>query len=305
MARSPFIENWLDHQKVDWQYIAEMPIESIDKEKSLANQSRLGEKLDKNYVDRLIQAKIDQMLIPALIGHYEGSKIVLNDGNHRLDAAVAVGDKAIDVYLIKGDDSRGQERITRAANLPGSKGMPHEHVIEHAKWYVRDRGWAIKAAAAYWGLKEYVLKAALDVDAARLRMGELGVSEKKHSAAMMMRIADIPSNPVATEMEKLVSEARLTVEEASPHISKVRQARSDLDGIKMVKEWRKGYADRIGAIPPVGTKKPLRSLTPERKFMRGLRQVVWASEDLSDYIPGSDAMALIDAAIARLVRMRR
>jgi hypothetical protein len=127
--RWPLVEQWLDGEKIKWQFEEGFPISKIDLKASLLNQARF-EQLDKEKVEAIGKAAIENKGdVPAVIGYFMDSGLIkLCDGNSRSQALNNVGFKKVDLYLLLTHDEMTIDTVTRSANdiLNGNRNLPKD-----------------------------------------------------------------------------------------------------------------------------------------------------------------------------------
>jgi disulfide oxidoreductase YuzD len=110
-------EQWLDSIGVKYQKL-NLRLASIDVEKSLRNQARVGEPVNKDVVAVYAEAYRKGDVFPPIIVFDDGHKLVtVADGNHRTQAALSVGLEQHPAYLVEQPTPAQQARMLYEANL--------------------------------------------------------------------------------------------------------------------------------------------------------------------------------------------
>jgi hypothetical protein len=163
-AASSDVERWISSFGVEFELFDAVPIDVIDEEASLRNQARRLP-LDKDVVTVYGQAMRAGATFPAVVGYFNGSSIIIADGNHRTWGAKSAGAHTIAVYVLdlEPGDSRINDMIASANPTLNGKGATDEDRIRHAIGRV-DAGTSIAAAARLCGVSDSTLKKHLDVE---------------------------------------------------------------------------------------------------------------------------------------------
>lgn len=97
----PKIEAYLDKKGVSWQFHPGVDPDQFDSNKSLNNQARF-QAIDEKRVDQYAEAMKRGDEFPPVIAHGHMGKLVIADGNHRMQSAIKAK-KPLNVYVINGD----------------------------------------------------------------------------------------------------------------------------------------------------------------------------------------------------------
>lgn len=249
------IEAWLDERGVTYEYVPDFPLADIDRERSLANQARMGEPIRQAVRERYAEAMRRGEQFPPIVLARAGAraKVVVVDGNHRFVAAVDdVGAATHPAYVIH---ARPDARVVTALTLESNSrhGLPsdEEERIQHAIYLIRSGAANHKVAAA-------MVNAPLEKVQRRwekVKADDRAVStevprsawEALTSAAVKARLAQVSTDEGFVEAAKLAAAAGLTVAEVDELVGELNRNRSAAKQVALVKSLRRSLRDRIAA----------------------------------------------------------
>ncbi|HKE98546.1 MAG TPA: ParB N-terminal domain-containing protein [Actinomycetes bacterium] len=282
--RDAGIEAWLrsfglTEAQVRWQ--PGTPLAAFDLSTSVRNQARLEGKLDKEYVAALARSLVDGAKLPPLIAYRGRNGLVVIDGNHRLRAALDVGETVFDVYLIETDDLNLLELMTRTCNAAtGGKPISREHVYEQAL-VLLDAGHSLTEVAQRLRLNDSTLRDHKRERVAARRLKDIGVQGwdgiKPSTAAVL---APLQSDEVLRSAAELVVKAGLTHTAASELVERLKVAGSEANALAIVRAEREAYRSKLQDAAGGRSTEP-KALRIER-WLRSIEKTLRAGEDPDD-----------------------
>lgn len=182
-VRNPQAEALLDEMGFEWR-LDLIRIDSIDRERSLANQARFTP-LDTEYVETLVRAGEAGAIYPAIIvgiNGQKGSKCITADGNHRREMALTLERELIWAYVAEYDDFDQFLSLSYIANSR-LNGRPNslEEKVAHAASFV-DKGVPKNAAAIQCGVSPRQIDTYRGARTARERFKRLGIGDRSFSS---------------------------------------------------------------------------------------------------------------------------
>jgi hypothetical protein len=194
-AASTDVERWIGSFGVGYELFDAVPLDVIDKEARLRNQAR-RQPLDRDVATVYGQAMRAGAIFPPVVGYFNGTRIVLVDGNHRFAGAEIVKAEFISVYVLELEpgDPRINDMVASAnATLNGHSATDEER-IRHAISRV-DAGMSVTAAARLCGIKDSTLKNNLDAErvvrhSERFGLGRQARQIPQHYAVALFRRID-------------------------------------------------------------------------------------------------------------------
>lgn len=238
--RDPKSEHMLDGQLVDYVYIEDVKVASIDVEKSLHNQARIDPPLYKETVTQYAEALDDGAEFPALIGYYTSDdKIVLIDGNHRLGAHIKHGTKTVDVYIVDAAADVVQA-LTYEANATHGRPPTEEERVRHAI-HLKDLGYTNKDAARVVSLSEHKVSTEWTHETMRRRARKLGLTKPFEAIpkSYWSKINAIQNDDVFKVVVSFIAASKsLTRIEITNLISQVREQTTESTQLKVLEEFK-------------------------------------------------------------------
>lgn len=158
----------LTREGVDWHYVENVPMDSVNEQKSLGNQAR-DEPINEELVERYAAMDVEGSKAPPLVIWRPGSgKWILADGNHRYQAYKRNKRKTFDAYVIDNTDQKTIDRITWSFNnIVNGLPLNREELLSRAVSWVRKYGSQIDIAAKQWGVKYPTLIQAIRTEEAK------------------------------------------------------------------------------------------------------------------------------------------
>lgn len=241
--KDPRKEQWLTKEGVEWHYEPDVPLNKVDREASLKNQARF-KAIDQDHVLELAIAA-EQYELPALVGYYNvDRRIVIIDGNHRMEAYTLIGRKTASFYIVDTVYGWVIDRLTRTANKLEGRGQSRDEKLSHAMYFVKTQSMPIEAAARMVQISPGVLQNALAADEARERLKSLGFNESLYPSTLE-ELYRVKQDSALLESARLVHEAQLSSREAAEVARKVSRGRSEKEQLAIIEDMRRQFRSRI------------------------------------------------------------
>jgi ParB-like chromosome segregation protein Spo0J len=237
--KDPKAERMLEDHLVDYVYEADIPLDQFDIDTSLRNQARIDPPLMGDVVTQYAEAIADGADFPALVGYYDGDKIILIDGNHRLNAHVKNGSETVDAYIVDAAQDVIQA-LTYMANATHGRPPTDEERIHHAI-HLRDLGYSNREAARNVGLTEAKVSSAFALEQMTRRARRLGVHRGLNSLSrdVRLKISTIQNDNVLKGLITfLVGAKGLTRPEVATLIQEVRNAATEQTQLQTIVEFK-------------------------------------------------------------------
>lgn len=267
------VEDWLEEKGVSYEFVPDLPLASIDRERSLHNQARLGEALNPQFVEEYREAMRRGDRFPALVVARSSAKgpAVNIDGNHRFEAATEEGHTAFGAYVVQlRSNSSLFKDMAEEANTRHGKPTSTEERVQQSLRKIRS-GSSIEKAAADVNVPLSVVRTAWDRARVDERAASVGVKQSDWDtlvASVKLRLQALYTDEVFKAASRLAVSARLTTAEVDEVVSTVNSTRSTEKQLAAVRSLRRGYSDRISAAA-TGAATGARSTSkasPRRRF---------------------------------------
>jgi hypothetical protein len=241
--KDPRKEQWLTKEGVEWHYEADVSLSKVDREASLKNQARF-KAIDQDHVLELAIAA-EQYELPALVGYYNvDRRIVIIDGNHRMEAYNLTGKSASDFYIVDTAYSWVIDRLTRVANKLEGPGLTRDEKLSHAMYFVRTQNMPVEVAAKMMGIAAGTLHSALAAAEVEERLKSLGFTERLYPSTLE-GLYRVKQDSALLQCAKLVHEAQLSSVEVPELARKVSKARSEREQQAIIDDMRRQFRNRI------------------------------------------------------------
>ncbi len=250
----PDVETWLDDKGLTWRFVPDFPLSGIDRDKSLANQARLGDPVDPAVVEEYREAIRRGDRFPAIVLAQAAPKsvAVTIDGNHRSEAARTAGQETFGAYVVKARPGTHQVvALTMEANTRHGRPTSTEERVQQALWMVDNLRTSVDKAAAVVNVSAGTVRSRWDKVKADRRADEVGLKRIDWDglgATVRSKLLSIFTDEGFKAAARLAVTARLTNAEVDDMISVVNESRSAAKQVAVVKGLRKSYGDRIAAV---------------------------------------------------------
>jgi len=245
------IEADLDALGLSWRFNPDGLIGEIDRDRSLANQARLGSPIVEERVEAYAIAIRQGAKMPAIVVDRLGRKrkAIVMDGNHRVLASQRAGYDIFARYEVVDGDPAAVNLYTFQANV--THGLPNslEERVEHAIWLV-DSGIEQRRALAQLQVPAGEFKKAWNRHLADRRADEVGVTRtqwEQLGAAVRLRLANLATDEAFAGAVELAYKASLSSAEVDGLVSALNSTRSTAKQQQILTTQQQVYAERIAA----------------------------------------------------------
>lgn len=217
----------------------------VDKEMSFRNQARF-QAINQDYVVELAIAA-EQYELPPMVGYYKDSKIIIIDGNHRIEAYLTLATKVTksDFYIVDTTHPWVIDRLTRGANTLNGVSLSKEEKINHAMHLVRTQGVPAIEAAKIFGLTEPTMKKALHASDVQERLAIQGFTDRIVPSTLQSMYR-IKQDKALLRVAQLVKEALLSSDETNEVARRVERAsKSEKDQEHVISQFFEDFRGRI------------------------------------------------------------
>jgi ParB-like chromosome segregation protein Spo0J len=303
------IEAWLTERSVQWEFNPTLPLDRVDRARSLTNQARL-EPLNQEVVDRYTADMNRGDQFPPVIALDAGGrgKLRLLGGNHRLWAHVAAGHKTLPAYVVKAEPEMAMRLTYEDNRRHGLPPSDDERIIQAI--HLIDTGWTQEAAAACVGVPSPRISQERTMIKAARRAKDLGLDIDAFNALQRnarYHLGRLRSDPVFVEASALAIKARMSVDQVKELCTRLQDAKSDNDAMQVIGLEEESLRDRIQRT---GGGKAKRTRTPRVDVLMGMRQIRnRAADAVLGSIPSPEARAAlrkeVDETIEHLEGLRK
>jgi len=306
--RDARVEQWLEHQAVDWDYVEELAWEAVEVNSNISQQIRLTAKVNDDKVMQygLAMERGDKFPAVIVIGA-NGGPYHLAGGIHRRGAALLTGHKMTDAYVIHVTDPLVISRLRRSSNVYEGWGNDLSERLAQAKALVAE-GYSRRQAAEQMGVRADQLEVSLRVDDTRAALTADGLDGRALGRLKDQHLKELHTiqrpkirTAVAGLMPYLATDERHTL------MAKVRSATSDDDALQHIASLS-ALADTRRARSSAGQYRP--PSTFAQRLIRQLSVLSTLSEHRLDISGMSEAErerigALAGEVSTWLVKVRR
>lgn len=241
--REAKVEEWLNEEGVEWHYEPDVPLSKVDREASLKNQARYRAINQDHVLELAIAAEKKELT--AMVGYYSTNhRIVIIDGNHRMEAYSLVARKTAGFYVVDTAYTWVIDRLTRTANKLEGLGQSRDEKLGHAIHFVKTQDIPINAAASLVQMSVAAVQNALAADEVRERLRGLGFNESLYPTTLE-EIYRVKQDNALLGTAKLVHEAQLGAREAAEVARKVSKQRSEQAQQAIIDNFRHQFRSRI------------------------------------------------------------
>lgn len=287
-AARPDVETWLDDKGLTWRFVADFPLSGIDRDKSLSNQARLGDPVDDAVVEEYREALRRGDRFPAIVVAQATprSVAVTIDGNHRSEAALALGLDTFGAYVVKARPGTHQVvALTMEANTRHGRPTSTEERVQQALWMVDNLRTSVDKAAAVVNVSAGTVRSRWDKVKADRRADEVGLKRSDWDglgATVRTKLLSVSTDEGFKAAARLAISARLTNTEVDDLISVVNESRSAVKQLAVVKRLRKDYTERIAAVASGLTGRGAAS--PRTRFRLAMSNLLSLPDDFSESV---------------------
>lgn len=249
MGRDRKVEDLLEEVGVRWSFVPAYPLASIDRKKSLQNQSRLIA-LQDDTVDIYAESfRRGDEFPPIVVCSQSGSHLtVVADGNHRCASADKAGRKYLPAYVI-GEPTKLQFlSLTYRLNVEAHHGLQPtmNDRLAHAAHLVAVAGITKQAAAQVMGVPERRLSDYMGMREAEARLRKIG-APVPNRVNDLRRLASVKSDAALAALARSASSVPATV--LGDLVTAVNKTRSDADAVSLVHDTVNREKEQRAGLP--------------------------------------------------------
>lgn len=242
--RDPRVEQWLDSNKVSYNYVDALRIDMLLVESDDKLNIRMTESIDQEAVMRYAMSLEAGITLPGIVVYRDRKNYRLINGWHRTEAFKLALRTVLPAYIVEVDDLVIVDRLRRTANLIEGKPLTADEAVQHALHLV-SMGQTPSDAARLMMLKEGRLREAIAERKVRERLSTVGVDPKSLSKTVLVRLSGVQSDAHLGDIIKLSLEARLGADDVTELGKQIRDAQTDAERETVLAEWRDRFADEI------------------------------------------------------------
>lgn len=237
--RDERIEQWIESHGATWEF-KNIPISSIDKERSHRNQARFEALREETFiVYRDAMERGDQF--PPIIVFKSGDDYVVIDGNHRVAGAELAGATEIGAYIVSGLGERQLQTMTFEANTKHGLPSSIEERTKHGVYLV-DVGVTQRDAARLVNVPLHTLQYELTKARSERRLAALGVDRWSNiGASTRARLDNIRSNVVFKAAAEVIVAGKMNNIVAGQLVTDVNKQSDETAQLAVVEEARKKH----------------------------------------------------------------
>lgn len=270
--KDPRVEQWLEKEGVEWHYEPDISLTKVDREASLKNQARF-KAINQDHVIELAIAVEQKYDLPALVGYYNKERrIVIIDGNHRMEAYILAGKTKSDFYILDTAYSWVTDRLTRLANMKEGWPPTREEKLNHAIHFVRVQNMPVETAAKNCGLRPSTVFSALYAAEVGERLSKLGFDEKLYPSTLE-GLYRIKQDSALLGSAKLIHEAQLTGDEVAELARRVSKASSEKAQEAILNDLRHQFKYRIARARAGQIRPSILPIVKLRKHIDGINSI--------------------------------
>jgi ParB-like chromosome segregation protein Spo0J len=233
------IEAWIDSHGTTAE-LKSLPLMTINKERSLHNQSRFVP-LNDDTVVTYASAMERGDVFPPIVVYKDRTGYVVIDGNHRFAAKEMQNANTVDAYVVENASELQIQTMTFESNAKHGLPSSHEERLQHALFLV-ELGVTQVDAAAMVNVPLQSVKNAYEAARADRRLGELGIERwntiQKHSRR---RLYSIRNDNVAQAASRLVVESKMNTGDINDMVTAINKETTEAAQMAVVDTLRQRH----------------------------------------------------------------
>lgn len=291
-------EEWLTGLGVEWDFVPNIPLDKIDRMKSLANQSRMDEPINEEVVERYTEDMKRGDTFPPVLARQTGgkgiieTKVYLLGGNHRYVAADRAA-KPLDAYVVRCTPEMAMRLMyedNRRHGFPPSE----EDRLAMAVNLIEGQGYTVEDAAKVVGVSRGKIGVAVGGFRADGRAKDLGVSDlfQQLPKTARWRLGAVRSDPVFVEASRLALNTQMKAGEIYTFVTQLNEARSDEQALNMIGDKLSELQDQVTGG---GAARPGKQMSAVSRFRQGMSAItaVQASTVVAGITAPDDEQAIL------------
>lgn len=270
LPRDPRVERWLTEMGAEFSLPARVKVADIDVKASHDNQARLGEALLADKVEEYRLGMERGSQFPAVVLYQSGRKFVVIDGNNRLGARIARGDRTVEAYVVSNPSRDLVKVLTYTANV--GHGVPLSATARtiHALELLNDgsnrtQEWVAKALH----LSINTVRNAVALDRADQRAARVSDFHRKDwnalASSVRRRLGEIRTDEGFVALTKFVLASGATTDETSELVTELNKITSGRGQLAFVEDLTASAPWQKRINPSEEDEKQAAAQTPRRK----------------------------------------
>lgn len=253
--------------KFETEHIA---LSDIDWTESANRQTRLGKKINDDWVLQYAQAMQDGADFPMPIINRLKKNLFIWSGLHRCSSAQLIGETHIDTYVVSITDPRIADILPRVVNAWEGHGLSKEEKLVNAKYFVDHHSMSTEDASKLLGLRQDWLSNYIRECRVRTAVQEAGVNANGLTKYILLALNTLADNPnILKPVTSLITKHHIKGDEARQIVSDVKRSATEAEKLATVAQWKSTIEAR--------TKKPATKIPFTQKvrarFLRLLSQM--------------------------------
>lgn len=249
VARIPELEEWMTARGIDWRFVPDVALDSIDTVAGLANQARFLA-LDDAVVERYAADYERGDRFPALVIRVTGTRHVPIGGNHRTASARRAQLTTHPAYLVTCSDTEAHliaVEDNRRHGLP----LTDEERIHHALALIDQETHTIPEAADACGVALPKLRHVIASHRTRKRCGRLQLAGwETFSTTTLSKLDSLADDEVFAATVDALASGSVLAKEVTDLVARLRERPTTKDALDLLVELTGGAEGRVR--PPSG-----------------------------------------------------
>lgn len=221
----------------------EVPMSSVLRAQSMANQVRTEKALDDETVKQYVLLAQYGTVFPAIVVYTTLKGLVVIGGNHRFEMSLFMGYETIWCYQFDDPhDPQMLKDIGTALNLTNGRPEPREHRIDKAAHDVITYSTSVEDASRKYGVEIHVIRERVARHETYKRLAEKHVIVPSIAGSNVTIIGTIKNDNVMVATALTIERSKLKSEELKTMVRKVKAPRTEAAQMKEVVKW----AEQLG-----------------------------------------------------------
>lgn len=237
---------WVDDKRIEVNLkqlgikykVLTVPMTNIDRKTSMNRQSRLGDKLNEDWVlDYAAKMEAGNPFFMCLLNRYKDDSFIIWSGNHRIGAADLYGEDEIQAYVVDVSDLRLCDVVPRIVNTWEGHATTKEENLINMKWMVEHHSFEIKEAANLCGLKYQVAVEYLRYQKTAEKIAAIGISTNGLSKSILSRMTPISDTNVLRATARFLNREGIVGREAEQFVDDVKSKNTEPSQMAEIARW--------------------------------------------------------------------
>lgn len=244
------IESLFDQYGItEYEYVDDLPMASIDREKSRRNQVRQTAVVPEN-VEQMVTALKQGVDLPPIIVTQDGKKYLIASGNNRDEAHLEVKRKTIAAYVVKNVDPVALRMLAVDENMGHGYANTKDERISHALDLMSTGNFAQKTVADRLGLSQSEVSQALGLREGQERSTRLGCYKQweRIGRNVRTRFNALMLDDVFKAAVILTYDAGLNGQQITDLLNGIKGLTGEKAMLTYISDQRRFYAERIQQV---------------------------------------------------------